>query len=86
MQPHSWIEPHPIQNLIQPQLKNSFETIEPQLEYNPTSPVKSTWFQIFYPLAVQTNFGVFGLCSLTTIFKIIWKFVDSLDFQMRNNS
>ena len=27
MQPHSWIEPHPIQNLIQPQSKNSFETI-----------------------------------------------------------
>ena len=38
MQPHSWIEPHPIQNLIQPQSKNSFETIEPQLEYNPTFP------------------------------------------------
>ena len=32
MQPHSWIEPHPTQNLIQPQSKMGFEKIETQLE------------------------------------------------------
>ena len=36
MQPHSWIEPHPFQKLIQPQSKTDVESIQPQLEYNPT--------------------------------------------------
>ena len=43
MQPHSWIEPHPIQKVIKPQSKADFETIQPQLEYNPT----------------RANFGIF---------------------------
>ena len=42
-QPHSWIKPHPIQNVIQPQSKIDFETIQPQLEYNP----------------ILANFGIF---------------------------
>ena len=36
MQPHSSIEPHPIQKVIKPQSKADFETIQPQFEYNPT--------------------------------------------------
>ena len=36
MQPQSWIEPHLIQKVIQPRSKTGFETIQPQLEYNPT--------------------------------------------------
>ena len=36
MQPHPWREPHPIQTLMQPQWKADFDTIKPQLEYNPT--------------------------------------------------
>ena len=33
---HSWIEPHPLQKLIQPQSKTDIETIKPQLEFNPS--------------------------------------------------
>ena len=36
IQHHSWIEPHSIQNVIQPQSKIDFDTIQAQLEYNPT--------------------------------------------------
>ena len=36
MQPHTWKEPHPIQNVLQPQSKIAFETIQPLFEYNPT--------------------------------------------------
>ena len=43
MQPHSLIEPHPIQNVMQPQSNIGFETIQPQLEYNP----------------ILANFGIF---------------------------
>jgi hypothetical protein len=32
----SWIEPHPFEKLIEPQSKTGFETIQPQLKYNPT--------------------------------------------------
>ena len=38
MQAHSWIEAHPIQKLIQAHSKSDFETIQAQLEYNPTFP------------------------------------------------
>ena len=38
MQPHSWIEPHPIEKLIEPQSKIILKKIQPQLEYNPTPP------------------------------------------------
>ena len=30
MQPHSWIEPQPLQKVIQPQSRTDFETIQPQ--------------------------------------------------------
>ena len=36
MQSHSWKEPHPIQNVIQPLSIMDLETINTQLEYNPT--------------------------------------------------
>ena len=45
MQPHSWIEPHPIQKVIKPQSKADFETIQPQLKYNP----------------IPANFGIFEI-------------------------
>ena len=45
IQPHSWIEPHPIQKVIQPQSEIDFETIEPQLDYNP----------------ILANFGIFEM-------------------------
>ena len=48
MQPHSLLEPHPIQKLIQPQSKMGFETIQPQLEYNLT----------------HVNFGIFQTLKL----------------------
>ena len=34
MQPQSWIKPHSIQKVVQPQSKTNFETIQPQLEYD----------------------------------------------------
>ena len=49
MQPHSWIEPHPIKKVIQPQSKTDFEKIQPQLEYNPT----------------PANFGIFKIIEYT---------------------
>ena len=52
MQPHSWIQPHPIHFLIQPESKIGFEKIEPQLEYNPTFLVRSKNFQAFYPFTL----------------------------------
>ena len=36
LQPHSWIEPHPFEKLIQLQSKADIETIKPQLKYNPS--------------------------------------------------
>ena len=45
MQPYSWIEPHPIQKVIKPKSKADFETIQTQLEYNPT----------------RANFGIFEI-------------------------
>ena len=35
-EPHSWLQPHPMKMLIEPQSKTNIETIEPHLELNPT--------------------------------------------------
>ena len=36
IEPHSWLDPHPKKNLIDPQSKTDIETIEPHLELTPT--------------------------------------------------
>ena len=52
MQPHSWINPHP----ILPQSKNGFETIDPQLEYNPT--FQSRAISYFLSSRCSDDFGL----------------------------
>ena len=73
MKPHSWIEPHPFQNLIQPRSKIGFETIEPQLEYNPTFLIKKiSDFLFSYPLAVRRNFDIFQYKNILQYYENVW--------------
>ena len=39
IQPQSWIQPHPIQNVIQPQSKIDFETYNPSSNTTPFLPI-----------------------------------------------
>ena len=50
MQPHYWIEPHPIKKVIQLQFKTDFEKIQPQLKYNPTSANFGIWDDKIYTM------------------------------------
>ena len=39
LEAHSWIEPHPLEKLIQAQSKTDIETIQAQLEYSPSQKI-----------------------------------------------